>query len=148
MLLDAFNLFADAVATGAVGTNLVGDVIDLQKVRDIGAGKQIFVNVVVNTAITGGAGGTYQVKLSSGTDSSLAGAVDHLVSASFATDVAGGIPAGTVLLRAALPMEGVQYKQFLGIQEVVGTANTTAGKIDAYLTFDEKSYKAYPDAVK
>ena len=145
MITDAFNTFASAVATGNIGTNLLGDVINLEDLRDIGNGKQLFLNVVVQTAIAAGAGGTIAVKLTSGTDAALSSPVDHVVSGTF--DANAGIAAGTVLLNIALPAEGTEYKQYIGVQEVVAVANTSAGAIDAYLTIDQRAYKAYPDAV-
>jgi hypothetical protein len=39
------------------------------------------------------------------------------------------------------------YKQFLGIKEVVATQNTTGDDraISAFLTFDPHGWKAYPE---
>lgn len=146
MLLDQLNTFAEAVATGDTGTRIVGDVIDLGATsRDIAAGKQVFVEVTVETAIAAGTNGTYQIVLTHADNASLStNAVNLLTSASF--DAAAGIPAGTVLLRAALP--SADYKRYLGVREVVGTANTSAGAVNAHLTDDLISYKAYDEAVK
>lgn len=145
MITDAFNTFALAVATGNIGTNLLGDVINLEDIRDIGAGRQVFLNVVVDVAIAATAGGTYAVKLTTGTDAALSTPVDLIVSGTF--DSAAGIAAGTVLLNIALPAEGAAYKQYIGVQEVVAVANTSAGAINAFLTIDQLAYQAYPDAV-
>jgi len=143
MIKDANNTFADGVATGNIGTNLVGDVMDLEQVRDIGAGKPVYLTVHAVEDITAGAGGTYQVVLTSADDAALTtNPVNHLTSAEL--DAAATIAAGTAILKVALPMEDPEYKQYVGIREIVGTANTTAGSIDAFLTLDARSYKAYP----
>ena len=144
MITDKLNRFADAEATGNTGTRVIGDVIDLEIVRDMGAGKPVYLNVTVDTAITAGAGGTYQIALTSGTDASLSSPVNHVLSAEL--DAASGIAAGTVILNVALPMEGTEYKRYIGLREIVGTANTTAGAIDGFLTVDGRSYKSYADA--
>jgi hypothetical protein len=145
MITDKFVYFAEGVATGNTGTRILGDVIDLQQVRDIGAGQPIYLVVQVKTAITAASGGTYAVKLTSGTNDALANPQDHVVSATFSS--AATIAAGTELLKVALPMEGPAYKRYIGVQEVVASQNTTAGAVSAFLVFDAVSYKAYPNAV-
>lgn len=142
MIYDTLTTFADGEETGNTGTRLIGDTVDLQDVRDVGNGQTLYLMVMVSTGITAGSAGTYQVKLTSGTDNTLASPVDHLVSAEFVTG-STAIDAGTVLLHAALPIEGVEYKRFLGIREVVGTQNTTAGEISAFLTLDPHAWKSY-----
>ena len=61
MLLDSFNEFADAVAvTGAAGTNIIGDVIDLASVKDLGEGTPMWLVIQVSTLelpLEGGAPG-------------------------------------------------------------------------------------------
>lgn len=144
MIHDANLLFAEAVATGNTGTRLVGDVVDLQTARDVGAGEPMYLNVLVQTGITAGSAGTYQVKLSSATDAAISsGVVDHVVSAEFVTGTTA-IPAGTVLLNIAIP--AAAYGRYLGVREVVGTQNTTAGKITAFLSKDQAAYTAYEGA--
>lgn len=146
MLLDKLNTFAEGASTGNTGTRVVGDVIDLGTVsRDLAAGQQVYVEVVVSTAIAAGAGGTYQVVLTHADNEALStNAVNILTSAAF--DAASGIAAGTVLLRAAIP--SVDYKRYMGIREIVGTANTSAGAINAHITFDLISHKAYAEGNK
>lgn len=144
MLFDTLNTFAEAQATGNTGTRTVGDVIDLGATpdRDIGVGNNMYLNVNVSTAIAAGAGGTYQVKLVTSDNSDLSSGTDLVVSASL--DAAAGIAAGTSILNIAIP--SATYARYLGIQEVVGTANTTAGALNAFLSKDQRSYTAYPDA--
>lgn len=148
MIIDKLTEFCDAVATGNTGTRLIGNVIDLSVVRDIGVGTPLYLVVIAEEEITAASAGTYQIALTSGTDATLANPVNHLLSAALVTDVAGsGVAAGTVILNVALPMAGTVYKQFLGIREIVGAQNTTGGKIDAFLVVDQHKWTAFPDAV-
>lgn len=143
MLFDKHLLFTENGSTGASGTRLVGDVIDLTASGlDIGAGEPVYLNVLVTTGITvASSTGTYQIKLTSATDSAISsGTVDHVISASVATSTTA-IPAGTVLANIALPAG--TYGRYLGVQEVVGTTSTNAGKITAFLSKDQAAYKAY-----
>tara|TARA_R110000851_G_scaffold287513_1_gene441503 strand:- start:11278 stop:11718 length:441 start_codon:yes stop_codon:yes gene_type:complete len=146
MLLDKFNTFAYAAATGNTGTSVVGDVVDTgDVVRDLGAGQPIYLIANVDTAIAAGAGGTYQVVLTHADDAALTTNAENIVT-SVAIDAAAGIEAGTRLITVALP--SVNYKRYLGVREIVAGANTTAGKINAFLTLDANSYKAYAQADK
>ena len=67
MILDERNEFADAVAlnTGAAGSYLIGDQIDLGVARDIGNGEPLHLVITVDTEIDAGAGGTVQLHLAS-----------------------------------------------------------------------------------
>lgn len=143
MIYDTLTTFADGEETGNTGTRLIGDTIDLQVARDVGNGQPLYLFVVVRDGITAASAGTYQVKLTSGTSDALAGARDHIISPVFVTGTSA-IPEGTVLLQVPLPVEGNEYQRYLGIQEVVGTQNTTAGEIDAFLTLDPSGWKSYP----
>lgn len=144
MIVDSLNLFAENASTGNVGTNILGNVMDIGTSRDIGTGQPLYVNAQVTTGITAGSAGTYVIKLTSASDAALSsGAVDHVVSASVATSTTA-IAAGTVLLNAALPAG--TYGRYIGIREVVGTANTTAGKVSAFLSNDQISWTAYAGA--
>lgn len=146
MLLDKHLLFTENGSTGASGTRLVGDVIDLTTSGlDIGAGQPIYLNVMVTTGITvASSTGTYQIKLTSASDAAISsGAVDHFISGSVATSTTA-IPAGTVLASVALP--SAVYGRYLGVLEVVGTTSTNAGKITAFLSKNQPAYKAYDGA--
>ena len=143
MIIDKLNTFASAVATGATGTRILGDVIDLGAAsRDMGAGVPVYLNVVVSTGITlASSTGTYQVKLTSASNAALSsGNVDHVLSAAVATSTTA-IPAGTVLLSVALP--SATYGRYLGVQEVVTTTSTNAGAVNAFLSKDQVAYTAY-----
>lgn len=152
MILDERTEFCDAVAlnTGAAGTYLLGDQIDLGVARDIGAGQPLYLVVTVDTGITVAANtGTVSFSLASDDSASIATngtATVHATSAAWATSTTA-IPAGTVLFAVALPMEGAVYERYLGILQTTGTTAINAGKINAFLTHDVAKYKAYADAI-
>ena len=155
MILDKFNEFADAtsVAAGA-GTALIGNVIDLGVAsRDIGNGEPLYLVIQTDTeVITGGSAGTIQFTLASDAQAAIAtdgSATVHYTSASLVTDDAAAnsaaLNAGGVIAAVALP-QGT-YERYLGILATIGTTTVTAGKINAFLTKDVASWKAYADAL-
>lgn len=154
MIYDALNQFADAESVAAAaGTALVGDVINLQEARDIGnAGMPLYLVITVDTSIiTGGVAGTINFKLASDAQAAIAtdgSATVHLQTKDFVTDGddANELDAGVVAYAAALPLEGVQYEQYLGLLATVATTTVTAGAISAFLTPNPKAWQAYPDA--
>lgn len=142
MILDERSEFCDATAlnTGAPGSYLIGDVMDLgAAARDIGNGDELYLVVQVDTAATGGAT-TGQFNLV--TDDNAALATPTVVVSSPAWAVAS-MTAGKTLLSVALPREGTAYERYIGIQQVTGGAAFTAGKVNAFLTKDPASWKAY-----
>ena len=146
MILDKRNEFCDAVAlnTGAAGTYLLGDQIDLGVARDMGNGEPMYLVITVDTLPTSAAGtATAQFTLAS--DASAAVATDgsatvHLLTKAFAISE---MAAGTMLAAIALPMEGVAYERYLGILQTTGTQAFTGGKINAFLTHDVAKWKSY-----
>lgn len=146
MILDKRNEFCDAVAlnTGAAGTYLVGDQIDLGAVaRDIGNGQPVYLVITVDTLPTSGGSATAQFSLAS--DASASIATDGSASVHFQTKAftIAQMAAGTVLAAVALPMEGVAYERYLGILQTTGTAAFTGGKVNAFLTNDVAKWKSY-----
>lgn len=146
MIIDKLNEFADATAlnTGAAGSYLIGNQIDLGLAgRDVGAGEPLYLVIQVETAITAGASGTVQFHLSSDDSAAIdvSTGTKHVSTPAFT--VGAGIPAGTVLYAGAVPMEGNAYERFLGIVQTTGTAAVTAGKIDAFLVRDVAKWKSY-----
>lgn len=148
MITDRLNTFALATAlnTGAAGTYLVGDVIDLGTARDIGQGNPIYLVVQVDTTATSGGAATLQIKLASDAQAAIAtdgSATEHVVSPTIAV---ASLTAGKRILVVAIPYEGNVYERYLGILQVTGTAAFTAGKIDAFLTQTPSAWKAMADA--
>ena len=146
-VLDSTLEFCDAEAlnTGAAGTYLIGNVVDLTAARDVGNGEPIYLVISVDTTATSGGAATVQFILASDAQAAVAtdgSATEHWASAAIAVAT---LVAGYQLV-IALPPEGPAYEEFLGILQVTGTAAITAGKVNAYLTRVPPVSKAYPNA--
>jgi hypothetical protein len=146
MILDKRNEFCDAVAlnTGAAGTYLVGDQIDLGTARDMGNGEPMYLVITVDTLPTS-ANSTATAQFTLASDASAAIATDgsatvHLQTKAFAISE---MAAGQMLAAIALPMEGVAYERYLGVLQTTGTQAFTGGKINAFLTHDVAKWKSY-----
>lgn len=156
MILDERTEFADAVAlnTGAAGTYLIGDQVDVSLAGvsatpgHIGAVDDLYLVIQVDTGITAGSAGTVQFQLVSDDSASVATngtATVHLTTAAFATGTGTGtttLKAGTVLACMELP-KTFSYERYLGLLQVTGTAAITAGKINAFLTPDPALWAAF-----
>jgi hypothetical protein len=149
MILDKRNEFCDATAlnTGAPGTYLIGDQIDLGVARDIGTGEQLYLVITVDTPPTSGGAATAQFTLASDDTASIA--TNGTASVHFQTKAftIAEMTAGAVLAAVPLPIEGVAYERFLGILQTTGTAAFTGGKINAFLTHDVAAYRAFADGI-
>lgn len=156
MILDERNEFADATSVaGAAGTALIGDVIDLGVAsRDIGNGQAMYLVIQTDTEIiTGGVAGTIQFQLASDAQAAIAtdgSATIHASTAAYVTDDAAAnspqLNAGGYIYVGVLP-QGAIYERYLGILAVIGTTTVTAGKINAFLTWDVSAYRAYAENV-
>jgi len=149
MILDELLEFLDNVAVNSTtGTVLEGDVIDLgAEPQDLGNGRPMYLVVQVTAAFTSGTASTVAFQLAS--DSVAAVAVDgsqtiHYTSDAYADSV---LTAGTQIVVPLPTGYGTlsPYERYLGLQVVTGAATTTAGSINAFLTFDPKGWKAMPD---
>lgn len=145
MILDERAEFADAVAltTGATGTKNIGNIIDLGVARDIGQKTQYLV-IQVDTAIVGTSSTVAFQVVSDSTDTiSVSTQTIHSVSKAFpeATLVAGH------QIIIPLPPENPPYERYLAVQIVIGVANLSAGKINAFLTLDSNGNRSYPDGI-
>lgn len=152
MIMDERTEFADAASVaGAAGTALIGDQIPLTDLRDVGNGQPIYLVLTCSTSIiTAGTAGTISFQLVSDETASIAtngSATVHYDTGDFVTDDAAlnDLNAGDVIACVALPLEGNEYEEFLGILATVGTTAVSAGAINAFLTLDPKGWKAYPE---
>ena len=146
MICDKLATFADdlAVNTGAAGSYIIGDQIDLQVVRNIGVAlgfAQTWLVVKVNTTFTSGGSATAQFNLVTDDNGSLSSPTVLLSSAALPV---ASLTAGTAILISALPVGGNAYERYIGIQQVTGVAAFTAGKIDAFITTTPPVRYAYP----
>lgn len=156
MILDKRNEFCDAVSlnTGAAGTYLLGDQIDVSLAGvatapgQIGAVDGIYLVITVDTGIAAGSAGTVSFSLVSDDTASIATngtATVHFTTQAFITGTGtatGALKAGTVLAAVQLP-KSFAYERYLGILQTTGTTAITAGKINAFLTADPALWAAY-----
>ena len=149
MILDDRTEFLDATAlnTGPAGTYLIGDVIDLEDVRDIGQGQPVYLVISMDTAVGSTADGvTVAFTLASDAQAAIAtdgSATVHLTTGALAqADLGGGAQ-----FVYTLPIEGPAYERYLGILQTTGVEAATAGAVSAGLTADPHGWKAYADAV-
>jgi hypothetical protein len=156
MILDERSEFADAVSVAAAaGTALIGDVIDTQvgalnATLNPGNGQPLYFIINIDTSIvTGGVAGTVQFALMSDSTADLnTSPTTHFLTAAYATGAtgtAGSTLAGSTPVMVALPQGS--YERYLGVKCITATTTTTAGKINAFLTPDPASWRAYADAV-
>lgn len=159
MIFDSRLEFADAAAlTLATGTNNLTNVADLgtnalNATRDIANGEPMYLIGTVDTAITSGGTATLQFALVSDAVAAIqtnGSQVTHLLTPlvtvpGAATD-ATRTKAGNVICCVALP-QGIDYKQYLGVQSIVGTAALLTGKVNFFITSDATQWRAYSDFI-
>lgn len=155
MIIDKLTEFADAtsvVLTAGTWTNIGSQVDRGAAGLDLGNGQPVYLVITVDTAIiTGGSAGTIQFRLASDDTATIHATTStvHWTSAAFVTDDAAlnDLDVGEVVACLALPLNGqAPYEEFVGVQAIANTTDTTAGKINAFLTLDPTGWKAYPDA--
>jgi hypothetical protein len=149
MIMDELLEFCDATSLSTAGTGraLIGDVVDLQGGRDIGAGEDAYLVIQVNTAPTSGGAATVAFEFVSDAQAALATdgtATTHWTSGAIA------IAALTVGRRFVVPLPaGTAYERYMGLLQNVATAALTAGKIDAFITRDKHAgWVAVADATQ
>lgn len=168
MILDSLLEFADAVSVAAAaGTANLTNQVDRSVVQGMGTARPLWLVINVDTAIvTGGVAGTIHFRLVSDDTASISTTTCsvHLESPRYVTDDDPTIPAGTTLLCVGLPIcndhvsysvagvpvttgPGARYERYIGVQYVITTTTTTAGKVNAFLTYDPPGWRAYADAV-
>lgn len=149
MIMDERLELCDATSlnTGAAGTYLLGDQVDLGATSpgDIGEGEQLFLVISVDTTVTSGGSATVAFTLASDDTASIATngtATPHLVTPTYAvaTLVAG-------FMRSFPLPPRVSAERYLGLLQTTAVAALTAGKINAFLTKNPPNFRAYPDGV-
>jgi len=148
MILDTYGQFCAATAlnTGAAGTYLIGNVIDMEDVRDIGQGNPVYCVAIVSTTATSGGAATLQLKLASDAQAAISTTTSTV---HFTTDAiaVAALAAGYSIAAFELPLENPAYERYLGVLQVTGTAAFTAGAVNVFLTSDVSKWKAYANAV-
>jgi len=148
MILDELNEFADAVAvTGtAASTYVLGDYIDLGSsptLKDIGVGEDLYLVIGVDTTVAA-SGGAANVTFKLVSDSVVtldSSPTTHWTSGAIAK---GTLVAGYIVARVKLPAGN--YERYLGVTFTPDTNDTTAGKVNAFLTKDINRWIALPNA--
>src|SRR5690606_35764532 len=114
------------------GTYLFTNQIDLGIAgRDPGNGQPVYLNVVVTETFTdGGDAATLQLRVASDDSATIhdTASTGHLLTAPMlkALLVAGN------KFSFQLPVEGLEYERYLGLQAIVGTAGFDAGMLTAW----------------
>jgi len=138
MILDKSLEMSLAQAFTAQGTTVSTNVIDLGSARNIGAGDDLYLFVRVDTAVTSLGAATVDIQLQTSANADLSSA-DVLLST-------GAIAKATLVAgktyKLKLPVGS--YKRYLGVGYVVGTADLTAGKFDAWIAKDVDAHDQYP----
>ena len=146
MLLDKLLQFAMSFDVAkVVGTYLMTNQIDLGRAgADPGNGQPMYLILQVDESVTSGGAGTVQFRLASDDSDVIhdTSSTEHLLTETFSI---AQLTQGQQF-PFALPIEGLVYEQFLGVQVLVAGATLTAGAVSAFLTFDPTGWKAYPDA--
>lgn len=142
MIIDSRNEFAVATAlnTGAPASFLIGNVVDLgtDGVNDVDC---VYLNIQVDTAVTSGGAATVQFHLVS--DAQAALAVDGSATYHFSTPAIpkATLVAGYNVVSVELPKG--QYERYLGVLQTTGAAALTAGKVNAFLSKEPKTWKSF-----
>ncbi len=157
MILDERLEFADAesVVGSAAAVAVLGDVIDLGAAsRDIGLGEEMWFVMTTDTeVITGGSAGSITFTLVSDSlatlgSATVANCTTHYSTGALVTDDAAAndakLNAGGVICAIQLPAG--TYERYLGVLFTITTTDTTAGKVNAFLTKDYAKWSAYADA--
>lgn len=140
-ILDRFTIIAEATeafGTTAAGEVTIGTSFPIRTQRDIGNGQPIYLVLQVDTAFVG-SGGSVNFKVKSGPEAALSTSpTTHLETG--ATAVTALVPGKRWVFE--LPL-GQDYQEYVGVTATSTGANTTAGKIDAYISMDKTGWKAY-----
>lgn len=143
MITDELTFFARAAdLPAAIGTHHIGDCVD-RGAAETTAAPHLYLVVVAKTAITAAGAGSIQIELASDATGSLATdgtASSHVRGPATATSTTP-IPAGTVLLRCAVPPG--TYERYTGLLLRVAGNVITAGKLTAFLTPDASDWKPH-----
>ena len=125
--------------------------LSLNPVKNLAINTQLLISSEKRKHGTGGSAGTIAYQLVSDDTASIAvngTQTIHATSKAFVTGASGATAnktkAGDVAWVIALP-QGVTYERYLGVQYVIGTTTTTAGKVNAFLTCDTTGWAAYSD---
>ena len=120
-------IFSEAQSiVGSAGDINSTNVIDFAAVKpDPGMGRAVYLNVTIPVAVTSSGSATVAFVLEESADNSTYTTVYTTGALAYS-----GLTAGKTVIRMPLPDAG---KRYLRMTYTVGTAATTAGKVDAWL---------------
>lgn len=148
MLIDRQNQFSDAVALTATAISHVIDLGPLggsptaNLIRDIGAGKTLYLHILVTTVLdSSGEGATLVATLESDSTANLAtSATVHWTSGTIAEAT---LATGYWVAKGVAIPSGA-YERFLGVRYTVAVENFTSGNVSAWLSenrYDDRTYE-------
>ncbi len=152
MLIDSTNEFAVLVAlnTGAPGTYNIGISLDFGETqRDIGIGRTLEVPVTVSEDVESAGAATVLFQLVSGDTETIAtdgSQTIHCATGAISKDdlVSGYVARLTIQQES----DGGEYGRYLGVQQVTGVADLTAGVVSAAISTGVPSDKYYAGAAR
>jgi len=147
MVIDKLTEFCDAFDLDQeTGNYLATNQIDLGLAgRDPGNGQPVYLVMVVDETFTdGGDAATLTVQVRSD-DSAVIHATTSTLHLQSGPMLKASLVAGNKFVWT-LPVEGIVYERFLGVQFVVGTAGFDDGMVSCWLSLDPTGWKSYPDA--
>lgn len=142
MYVDAQLLFSDAqaITSAAASTNY----IDLNEIRDIGTGEDLYVVCVVDTAFT-----------DSGSNSTLVVSLEGDSTTTISPDATQDLftfpalsAAGTVKYAKLDPGSEPLQLQYIQLKYTPADGDLTTGAVTAFITKDISKFKAYADNIQ
>ena len=146
MLIDSRTTFGLPVAlnTGGADTYVIGDQIDLTAFPvDQGVGIPFYWWVAVAAAATSAGSATATFQLVTAENAALT--TNPVVMMTTPTFTVASMTLGKFLFAAPIPFG--DYKRYMGIRQVTGTAAFTAGSINSFLTQEPDRWRPYPEGL-
>lgn len=157
MLIDAKELFSDAqaITVDAISTNVIdllpsGGAINsgdtggptANTTVNIGAGKPLYLYILVTTAMVSAGSATLTVALESDDNTSLSSATVHQTVASA---VAAATMVGGYWIAKGTPIPAGNYQRYLGLRYTTNTSDFETGNVTAWLSdtpFSDEQYRS------
>ncbi|CCI77566.1 unnamed protein product [Klebsiella pneumoniae subsp. rhinoscleromatis SB3432] len=148
MFVDAQLEFSDsqAITASAASTNIIdfNPAFDYNTVIDAGAGEPTFLVVIPGVTFTATGAATLTIELRSYANEDLSDTptVIFTTTARALSTLVAGKPAAVVALPSA------EYKRYLSLYYTVEKGPFTAGTLDAFITKDAQTWRAYANNVE
>lgn len=140
MIYDAHNNFsaAQALTAAAASTNLM----DLSSARDMGVGENLYLVLVVTTALTDtGSNSTVTVDIQTDDNSSFSSNTTAQTAFTIAATAAAGTTYIARLASFATP------ERYMRLYYTMNNGDLSAGAVTAFLAHDVQKYIVYADAI-